>query len=261
MTLFRIIRILFLLLILGAVAFYSKTQQLKSQSWAEPLKIVIYPLNADNSLEVDDYIQSLKDEDFAEIDDFFQRESQNYSVISPTPTLTRLGETLTIMPPISPSLNSNPLSIMWWGLHFRYWAFRNTPDSESNHHRIRVFVHYHKASKNHVLQHSLGLDKGLLAIVHAFADKKQQAQNNIIIAHELLHTVGASDKYDVNNRPAFPDGYAHPDKRPLYPQKKAEIMAARIPLSETKAVMAESLKQCVINQKTALEINWLQASE
>ncbi|NOQ36719.1 MAG: hypothetical protein GQ569_12635 [Methylococcaceae bacterium] len=256
MKLFKIIRILILLLLLASVAFYSKTQKLKSQSWASPLNVVIYPLNADNSPEVADYISGLKEDDFIEIDDFFQRQSKNYSIVTPQPTLTTLGQTLTDHFPPTPTPNSSPLEIIWWGLKFRYWAFRYTPDSESNHHRVRVFLHYHKADDNSVLQHSLGMDKGLLAIVHAFGDKRQQAQNNIIIAHELLHTVGATDKYGANNQPAFPEGYANPDKTPLHPQKKAEIMSARIPLTVTKSVMAETLKQCVINQQTAKEINW-----
>ncbi len=257
MTWFRILRTLFLLLLLAAVAFYSKTQKLKSQSWTETLKVVVYPVNAEDSPEVSEYIATLTAEDFAEIDEFFQRESRNYSVLAAMPTKTELGAELTETPPKAPSPSSSPLSILWWGLKFRYWAFRHTPDSESNHHRVRVFVHYHEAEKNRTLQHSLGMDKGLLAIVHAFGDKEQQAQNNVIIAHELLHTVGASDKYDHNNRPAFPDGYAEPDRQPLYPQKKAEIMAARIPLSGQRARMAENLRQCVINRKTAMEINWL----
>ena len=43
--------------------------------------------------------------------------------------------------------------------------------------------------------------------------------NDMVIAHELLHTLGATDKYDpVNNAPRFPDGYGDPQQMPLYPQ-------------------------------------------
>ena len=114
--------------------------------------------------------------------------------------------------------------------------------------------------KNKHLQHSLGLDKGLLAIVHAFAAEDQEQQNNIVIAHELLHTVGATDKYNTNNQPVFPDGYANPEQTPLFPQFQAEIMAAKIPLSTSYSEMAENLSQCIIADKTAAEINWLNAT-
>ncbi|MDQ7091090.1 MAG: hypothetical protein Q9M50_10680 [Methylococcales bacterium] len=257
MKLFKAIRVLILLFILAFVAFYSKSQKLKSQSWVEPLPVIIYPMNIDHSLTSRDYIQHLSDKDFTEIELFFKRESKKYSLTVAQPITITLGSVLTEFPPETPMSFSNPLTVIWWGLSFRYWAWLHTPDSVSNHHRVRIFVYYHRIDDEQVLAHSLGLDKGLLAIVHAFADKRQQAQNNIIIAHELLHTVGATDKYGARNQPLFPHGYANPDKRPLYPQKKAEIMTARIPLSMTKAVMARNLNQCVINSETAKEINWL----
>ena len=80
----------------------------------------------------------------------------------------------------------------------------------------------------------------------------------MIIAHEFLHTVGASDKYDVtSNQPLFPDGYAEPERRPLYPQVNAEIMGGRVPLSEQDAVMPKSLRLCRIGTATAREIRWI----
>jgi hypothetical protein len=69
--------------------------------------------------------------------------------------------------------------------------------------------------------------------------------------------VGATDKYDAHGEPVFPDGYAEPDKQPLFPQKFAEIMSAHIPKSQTESWMAENLTNCVIGTKTATEINWL----
>ena len=189
-------------------------------------------------------------------DEFLTRESQKYSVTTRRPTITRLGPVMEKHPPPSPPSGSNLPAIMWWGLKFRYWAFRNTPDSESNLYRIRIFVHYHQTLEDRTLQHSLGLDKGLLAVVHAFASEDQDEQNNIVIAHELLHTVGATDKYDESSEPVFPVGYANPDQIPLYPQTRAEIMTGRIPLTSHTSRMAESLNECIISLHTAQEINW-----
>ncbi len=255
---FRILRILLLLLMFAGIAFYTKTQRLQTRSWAEPLHIVIFPINGDNSPIVEAYINNLQDSVFRPIDDFIQQESQHYSIIARQPTITRLGSVTSTQPPISPAPDANLLEIAWWGLRFRYWASRNTPDNASNHHRIRIFVHYHEALPGKTLPHSLGLDKGLLAVVHAFASRHQQAQNNIVIAHELLHTVGATDKYDHNNQPVFPDGYADPQQQPLYPQQMAEIMAGRIALSPESSQMPNSLDECLVGKQTAAEINWLQ---
>lgn len=254
---FKLIRITVLLLILFAVAFYTKNQKLKSRSWAQPLQVVIYPMNGDNNSPiVEKYIQNLDEKVFSDIDGFFQREGEKYKVIIPQPILTHLGRVLTEHPPAEPVPGSDMLSIVWWGLKFRYWASNHSPDAKANANKVLVFLYYHQDDKNRVLQHSLGLDKGLLTIVHAFASKGQAAQNNIIIAHEVLHTVGATDKYDAHGEPVFPSGYAQPDKSPLYPQTKAEIMSAHIPSSGTQSRMADNLSQCIVGQQTAMEINW-----
>ena len=258
MTLIRVIRITLLLTVFFVMAFYAKTQKLKSRSWSAPLEVVIYPINGDNgSPVVAAYIKNLDNQVFEPLDDFFRRESLRYSIITSQPTITRLGSAMTEQPPVSPAVDSGFASIIWWGIKFRYWAFQNTPDDESNLHRVRVFVHYHEALEGRKLQHSLGLDKGLLAVVHAFAEIDQDQQNNVVIAHEILHTVGATDKYGSNGEPVFPAGYAAPEKQPLYPQTEAEIMAARIPLSPNTSRMAASLAECMVSPATAAEINWM----
>jgi hypothetical protein len=258
MTLIRTVRILLLLTIFAVTAFYAKTQKLKSRSWSTPLEVVIYPINGDNNSQiVEEYIKNLDNSAFGPIDQFFKRESRQYNIITSQPTITRLGSIMTKQPPASPPSDSDLASTIWWGLRFRYWAFRNTPDTESNLHRVRVFVHYHEALQGRKLQHSLGLDKGLLAMVHAFAAINQDSQNNVVIAHEILHTVGATDKYGANGEPVFPVGYAAPEKKPLYPQNQAEIMAGRVPLSINTSRMADSLEECIVSPTTAAEINWL----
>jgi len=258
MPVFKIIRILILLTLFLALAFYAQQQKLKSRSWAEPLQLVIYPINAEHgNPAVDDYIRELDDSVFAPIDRFFAEQSRDYDLIVQQPTVTRLGPAVSVQPPPAPLPNAGYAAIIWWGIKFRYWVYRNTPDSDSNIRRIRVFVQYHTAGKDKHLQHSLGLDKGLVALVQAFAAIEQDQQNNIVIAHEVLHTVGAGDKYAPDNSALFPIGYADPDQSPLYPQKRAEIMAGRIALSETRMRMPNSLTECMVGETTAREINWL----
>jgi hypothetical protein len=81
--------------------------------------------------------------------------------------------------------------------------------------------------------------------------------NAVVIAHELLHTLGATDKYDPGtDAPLFPDGYGDPDQRPLYPQAAAEIMAGRRMLSPARWEQPDSLDEVVIGRATALEIRW-----
>ena len=71
----------------------------------------------------------------------------------------------------------------------------------------------------------------------------------------MLHTLGATDKYDLrNNRPMFPEGYADPERQPLYPQRMAEIMGGRIALAENDSAIPRNLSLAVIGRLTASEI-------
>ncbi|QMU62247.1 MAG: hypothetical protein GKR92_11300 [Gammaproteobacteria bacterium] len=254
---FKNLRILILISILGAVLLYTQDQRLVTQGWYKPLEIVIFPINADSSNSVDQYIENLSTKSYADIDKFIKRESKKYDVVSSTPTSTTLGERVTTLPPKPPGMGSNPLAIAFWSMKLRWWAMQNTPDDKSNKHRVRIFVLYHDDKPNLKLEHSLGIQKGLLGIVHAFASNEQSKQNNIVVTHELLHTVGASDKYDAYGNPIPPDGLGEPNLSPLYPQKRAEIMAGTIASSAAQSKMARSLKRCVVGEKTAREIGWL----
>ena len=93
----------------------------------------------------------------------------------------------------------------------RYWSWSATRAEKRAPPDIDMFVLYHDPELTSSVPHSLGLQKGLLGVVYAFADASMTASNNIVIAHEFLHTVGATDKYDpANDQPQFPDGYADP---------------------------------------------------
>jgi hypothetical protein len=97
----------------------------------------------------------------------------------------------------------------------------------------------------------------MIVIANAFGAADSEGSNNVVIAHELLHTFGATDKYDPeNNLPRLPDGYAEPNAVPLYPQRQAEIMGGRIPRSPAEADIPHSLEQTVVGRATAREISW-----
>lgn len=75
-----------------------------------------------------------------------------------------------------------------------------------------------------------------------------------VIGHELLHTLGATDKYDLNG-PIFPHGYY--TREPRFPQKRAEIMGREIPLNERRRRLPSFVGELGVGRKTALEIGWL----
>ena len=147
---------------------------------------------------------------------------------------------------------------MWWSLKLRYWVWKVEKQQSEPHADIKVFALYHDPKLVNSLPHSLGLQKGLIGVVYAFGAPHLSESNNVVVAHEIMHTVGASDKYDSKSgQPIYPDGYAEPNLKPRYPQLKAEIMGGRIPLSPNDAQIPWSLKQVLVGQQTAMEIGWL----
>jgi len=252
---FRQLRILLLLLVLLGVALSSWQSRYRSTRWHDPLYVAIYPIAADDSPVTQHYLATLDAERFKPIDEFFMREAARHRLGEREPVKTRLRSELRERPP-QRAPTAGMLATAWWSLKLRYWAWRvsgHVKEPED----IRMFVLYHDPALTPAVPHSLGLTQGLIGVVYAFAAPDMDGANDVVIAHELLHTVGATDKYlPGNDAPRFPDGYGDPQQAPLYPQRTAEIMAGRRMLSATRWQQAESLDEVVIGAATALEIRW-----
>ncbi|MCW9031867.1 MAG: hypothetical protein OQK58_10295, partial [Gammaproteobacteria bacterium] len=172
------------------------------------------------------------------------------------PFTLKLAPQVKSLPP-EPPTSGAIWDIMLWSLKLRYWAYQaNTFQGPAPH--IRIFVKYFDVKDQQPLAHSFGLQQGMLGVVNAFATKKMTAANAVVITHEILHTLGASDKYDLNSGlPIFPDGYVETARNPLHPQELAEIMAGKIPISKFQADIPRGLHQVIMGQQTAREISWL----
>lgn len=252
----RNIRILLLLLVLLAVALQQWLERVHTQSWQETLWVGIYPLNADGSRTSQSYLESLKREDFAAIESFCAREAHRYGVKLDEPVHVELYPQGGELPPSLPP-GAGPFGIAWWSLKLRWFAAHASRVPGRAPSTIRLFVLYHDPATLERAPDSHGLQKGLLGVVHAFAAGAMTGSNDIVIAHELLHTLGATDKYALGTgEPLFPNGYGAPDQQPLYPQAEAEIMAVRRALSPEESEMPRSLRSEVVGPATALEIRW-----
>ena len=79
-----------------------------------------------------------------------------------------------------------------------------------------------------------------------------------VVAHELFHTLGATDKYDpATGKSLVPLGLAEPDRVPLYPQRFAEIMSRNRPVSATEEKVPEGFAEIAVGPATAREIGWI----
>jgi hypothetical protein len=250
------IRILLLFGLLLAVVVFEYGERYLVRSWQSPLQVQIYPIAADADSATEAYIAGLREADFEEIAQFMVSQSARYRRPAVPPPRISLMPPLAASPPAPPLPGQSALATMKWSLTLRYWAWQQTGGGWPELGVVRVFVRYQQGRAGEALAHSLGLQKGLLGVVNAFAIPHQRTQNNIVIAHELLHTLGASDKYAETGLPIYPQGYAEPSRQPLYPQRSAEIMAGRRALGEDRAVMVENLQRCVVSPQTAYELNW-----
>jgi hypothetical protein len=249
----RRLRVALLLLVLFVVAGTTWLDRLRTTDWQRTLYVAIYPLNGDGRESTARYIDGLDGARFAAIEDFFAREARHAGLALARPVSVRLMPPLARLPPLLP-VRAGASDVAWWSLRLRWYAWREAGDSLA---KIRIFVLYHDPANSPAVPHSLGLRKGLLGVVHAFATTSMDGGNAIVIAHELMHTLGATDKYDLaTNQPLYPQGYADPTAEPRHPQARAEIMAGRRAIAPDEAEMPDSLVDVVVGPLTAREIRW-----
>lgn len=254
---FKNLRIAVLVYILLFVAVGQYLTARRSTDWDETLWVDVYPVIGDGMPITRTYLNALTPEEFAGIETFFTAEAARFGVKLARPFRLNLAEPLDRALPRLAS-TASPIEVAIWSLRMRWLATRLQWDSPRPAADIVVFAVFHAAEDAGALDRSTALRKGLIAVANLFADPAARGANHVVLAHELLHTLGASDKYDPSsNAPQFPIGFAAPSVVPLFPQTKAELMAGRIAVSERQARIPSSLREVLIGDATAMEIGWL----
>lgn len=253
----RVLRQFSLAVVAAALLGGTLLDRSRATSWERTLWVTVYPVVAGTDSATADHVERLTRGSFAPLEQFVAHEAARYGIRMESPIDVYLGEPVG-MPPEPPE-TANPLRVMIWSLHLRWWAWRAVSDQPGPTPDIRIFAIYHDADEDSVLPHSLGLEKSRIGIVHVFGAPRLRDSNHVVMAHELLHTLGATDKYDpINNLPIFPDGYAEPTRQPRYPQRHAEIMGGRIATGPDKAEIPDSLKVTRVGPATAAELRWIE---
>lgn len=247
---------IFILLLILATALQEMWLDKADMDWKHNLYVAVYPINADGSEKVGAYLRRLNRADFEPMADYFAEEAASYKLGLRRPIEVQLGAVVHELPP-EPPRNGSIFSTMLWSLKFRWFAWQHSPEVNIKP-DIRLYLLYYDPDTNPALGHSTALNKGRIGRVNLYGDAAYAKKNLVITAHELLHTLSATDKYNTQNSlPIFPDGYAEPNKLPLYPQNFAELMGGRVPKSESEAEIPKSLKHTLIGEKSAREIGWL----
>jgi hypothetical protein len=258
----RNLRIFVLLFILLNVALGSWLTRARATDWDRPLYVAVHLIDGDDSVASSEHIGAIAaldraalDEHYADIENFFEREAARHGLALERPVEIVFAGVSGARPPVPPASGAIP-AVMAWSLRLRWWAWWH--DDYDGLKDADVYVLFHDPEQSPRLAHSLGLQKGLIGVVNAFAAPRMTAENHVVVAHEVLHMVGASDKYAPgDNLPLFPAGYAEPEREPRYPQVAAEIMAGGIPQSALAAIAPRNLEEVVLGPYTAREIGWL----
>lgn len=254
---FRYIRIAILLTILAVVAGNQFLTSSRFSSWEKSLWVTIYPVLAEPGNDIRRYAESLKPESFQQIAAFIGKQAAGHGRPLELPLVIQVAQPLTNLPPPLPA-ESSGLGVALWSLKMRWWVWNNSSQDDLAPADIRMFVLYQNRKENGLMERSVGIQNGSYGLVNAVASRQSAARNRIVITHELMHILGASDKYDLmTGQPVPPNGLAKPSRSPLYPQKRAEIMAGRIATSASNWRRPASLKSCVIGSATAAEIGWV----
>jgi hypothetical protein len=253
---FKRLRIIVLLYVLAFVATAQFLDARRSTDWAAPLWVDIYTLDGDAQPGTRKYLDGVTADEFEPISRFLASEAHRYGIALEQPFRLRIvgayAEPLPAPPDGAGVLDAviYSLRMRWLAARLRWRAPRPTAD-------IVAFAVFHEPVDELALDRSLALSKGRIAVANLFASPSARGTNAMVLAHELLHTLGATDKYaPATNAPVYPDGYAAPEARPLLPQAKAELMAGRIPVDQQHAEIPESLRQVVIGLATSQEIGW-----
>ena len=255
-TFFGTLRIAILLAVLVFVALGAWLDKRRSTDWDAALRVTVYPIAASADATTEAYVASLDEADFDALEHFFAGEARRHGLQLDEPVRVRLSRAVPGRPPAAPS-DPGPFNVAAWSLRLRYWAWRVAANDPLPTPDVQVFALYHAPDGGRAVPDSLGLSKGLVAIAHLYADPGAGGSNHVVLAHELLHTLGATDKYDRRTgQPLDPAGLGDPGQSPRYPQHSGEIMAGRVAVDAREAVIPDSLRQMVVGSATAREIGW-----
>ncbi|MDH4165086.1 MAG: hypothetical protein OEY13_11650 [Gammaproteobacteria bacterium] len=253
------LRLAILVAVLLFVALGAWLDRARSRDWNDTLRVTVYPISASTDAAVRAYTAALRADDFADVESFFVDEASAHGITLAQPVRIRVSHAAKELPPALPD-RPGPLTIALWSLRFRYFAARTAWNDPLPAPDIQVFALYSPLGPGSVaMPDSVGLSKGLIALTHLYGDAAAAGSNQVVLVHEVLHTLGATDKYDfATGQPLAPTGLGEPDRQPLYPQTFGEIMAGRIATSPHDAAVADDLEQMLVGPATALEIGWPQ---
>ena len=166
-----------------------------------------------------------------------------------------------VSPPELAGPDDSPFRVAWQSLKYAWYyedlAEQHGVDADEY---GAVIITVYQSSDGDLAAHSRGSERRRLAIAHIDVEDPNPAYAVLTVAHELAHTLGAVDNYDLHSqRSVYPEGFVQPFAEPLYPQRYAELMAVDKPLGPHHDVEIRSMDEVRIGHYTAAQLGWIEA--
>jgi hypothetical protein len=252
------IRLALLASVLAIVIAYAITDvasRRARKAWDHTLAIAVVVIR--NGAVDDAAIEALRERAPA-LEDRLTSELHRYKPNAPKPfKLTVLGPAIGApSAPEAPGDGLLNLAAHAWDLH----RWTSDVDSRVNlaarAYDSRVYVTVQPpTSKKHMIE-GTSEQGGRVGVVTVDLDGSTVDFAWSVIAHELFHTLDATDHYDSGGKAKIPEGLAEPDLSPRFPQRFVEIMTRGKPVSPSEEEVLDTLDELGVGPVTAREIGW-----
>jgi hypothetical protein len=256
---FYAIRVGVLLAVLGGVLIYAAkdySARHQRRSWRRPLEIALILLERG---EVDPDALARFEARVSELELTLARQFARYGGKLTPIHFRRFGPVPQRGPPPLAAGDPGPFEPL--RLSFALWRFARDSDAAAGltasfDGKIYVLLSEPK-SERQALVEGLGEEGGRIAVTSIELSEDSVDFGLFVVTHEMLHLLGATDRYGPDGNAVLPDGLGEPELRPTYPQPGAEVMARGRVISPGQEVPPGHLDELRVGHKTATEIGWV----
>jgi len=261
-TFFRV-RVGVLLTVLFVVVLYA-IQDYRSRrarnDWTRTLDVALVLVHVEGRPAIDGSLLAVLRARAGTLEDRLHAEARRYRADAVRPFRIRVLGPVEVKSAAPTPASESAVDLASHTLDLRRWLADVDPRAgvDPDHYDTRIYVSVQRpASELRSFVEGQSQEGGRVGVVAVELDESMVDLTLFVTTHELLHTLGASDRYDATGRTVVPDGLAEPDRVPRYPQRFAEVMARNRPVSPTSEEIPSSLDELAVGARTATEIGWL----
>jgi hypothetical protein len=256
----RVLVLLAVLVIVLVYAGYDIWDRQRRTTWSRPLHVAVILLHVGPHGSATEAALNLMQQRVGALEKKLLSELERYRPSAePLLRFSAFGPVAVLRPP--PQVASDSL----WdaAVHsFTLWRYTRAVDAAAQvssrgfDSRIYVLAEPVQSELRKVVE-GFSQQGGRVGVARVELDVSTVDLGLFVVAHELMHTLGASDKYGPDGSALLPMGLGDPEQAPLYPQSRAELMARNRVLSPGQETIPTSLSELSVGRWTAEEIGWV----